>query len=166
MPLIQWIMQNLQPTSDGVVVDGVALVKKLINQIGNGGVEVSGTAENIVIISREGVVINGFASVSQTQNYAFTGGVVVDGAAFVEISKEFKKKIQYLPGETVYFNSQYNTYTVLGFYYDLDDKIKYEIANPNKPTIFVYEQDLARDNESYLLFQLNKANKMIDYLSA
>lgn len=166
MPLIQWIMQNLQPSTESVVVDGVALVNRLINKIGNGGVEVAGDAENIIIKFKEGVQIDGFASVSHVQNYTFTGGVVVDGAAFEEIAKELKKSIAYLPGDTVYLSSSPSPYTVLGFYYDLDSKIKYEIANPNKPPAFVYEQDLARTNESYLVCELNKANQMIDALSA
>lgn len=165
MPLIQWIMQNLQPTSEGVIVDGVALAQRLINKIGSGGVEVAGDAENIIIKFKEGVVIDGFATVSHIQNYTFSGGVVLDGAAFDEIAKEFKKKITYLPGDTVFFSASPTPYTVTGFYYDLDDKIRYEIANPNKPTVFVYEQDLARTNESYIICQLNKANQMIEALS-
>lgn len=166
MPLIQWIMQNLQPTSEGVIVDGVALAQRLINKISSGGVEIAGDAENILIKFKQGVVIDGFATVSHVQNYTFTGGVEVDGAAFVELAKELKKSITYLPGETVYFGSSPVPYTVLGFYYDLDAKIKYEITNPNKPSAFVYEQDLARTNESYLVCSLNKANQMIDALSA
>lgn len=165
MPLIQWIMQNLQPVSEGVIVDGVALAQRLINKIGSGGVEVAGDAENIIIKFRQGGEIDGFATVSHVQNYVFSGGVVVDGAAFDEIGKEFKKKISYLPGDTVFLAASPTPYTILGFYYDLDDKIRYEIANPNRPAVFVYEQDLARNNESYVVCQLNKANQMIEALS-
>ena len=158
-------MQNLQPISDGVVVDGVALAQRLINKIGGGGVEVAGDAENILIKFRQGVEIDGFAAVTHIQNYVFTGGVVVDGAAFEELGKEFKKKISFLPGDTVFLAASPTPYTIQGFYYDLDDKIRYEIANPNRQAEFVYEQDLARTNESYVVCQLNRANQMIEALS-
>lgn len=165
MPLVHWIMQNLQPLSEGILVDGVALAQRLINKIADGGVEVAGDAENIIIKFKEGVEIDGFAPVSLVQNYVFSGGVEVDGAAFIEMTKDLKEKVAYLPGDICYLGNCPQPYTVLGFYYDLNSEIKYEIANSSNSSLFVYNNDLSRTNESYLLSQLELANQMIATLS-
>ena len=68
MPLIQWIMQNLSQQVNGPVLDGAAIVSKLIQQIGSGGVTIEGTAQNIVIKSSKGVVVDGFAEVDSQYN--------------------------------------------------------------------------------------------------
>jgi hypothetical protein len=164
MPLIQWIMQNLTPIqTGGAVIDGAAILEKIIPRVASGGVSVSGTAENIVLVFKQGVEIDGFATVSNNMNDVMTGSVEVSGEAFISIAKQLRIFINYLPGDQVYYNC--GQFVILGYYYDLDDRIRYEITNNLGPSLFVYDYDLAINN-SCLYDQLKEANDMIAMLSA
>jgi hypothetical protein len=164
MPLIQWIMQNLQPTSQGVVIDGVALVKKLVNLAGSGGVEISGTSDSIVIKSLDGVIIDGFSPSQSEFNSSFTGGVELNGEAFAEFNSILRNIIPYSLGDTVYTSNGLQ-YMVLGFFWNMDKELTYEITNYNE-TIFVPESFVYLDRSIYYQTQLSIIDRNIANLSA
>ena len=147
MPLIQWIMQNLQPTANGVVVDGVAMVEKLMNVVAAGGATISGVSGNYVITTNDGVIIDGFAPNEAEFNSQFTGGVELNGEAFLSFESILRKIIPYSLGDKVYMDNGLE-YMVLGFFWDLDAELKYEITNYNE-TMFVAESLLYSDRNQY-----------------
>jgi hypothetical protein len=164
MPLVQWIMQNLTIPAGGVEIDGVALVKKLVTQIGSGGVEISGTASEILIKAGKGVLIDGLVQVDSTYNVTTSGGVELSGDAFNEVVAILRKRINYMPGDQVYTTAGCSPYFVQSYYYDIDDRIKYEICN-GLECKFVYDYDLTRSCESVLIDMANEADNMINLLS-
>ena len=158
-------MQNLSQQVNGPVLDGVAIVNKLIQQIGSGGVTIEGTAQNILIKAARGVVVDGFAEVASEYNIVSTGSVEVSGAAFVEILQLLKVRIPYAPGDQVYTVTDCSAYTVQSYFYDLDDRIKFEISN-GLTTLWVYDYDLTTSCNDLLLQQYSQADQMIKLLSA
>lgn len=164
MPLIQWIMQNLQPTAQGVLIDGEALVKKLVNIAASGGVEISGTSGVIVIKSIDGVIIDGFSPSQGEFNSAFTGGVELNGEALAEFNSILRNIIPYSLGDTVYTSNGFQ-YMVLGFFWNMDKELTYEITNYNE-TIFIPESMVYPDRSIYYQTQLAIADQKIANLSA
>lgn len=171
MPLIQWIMQNLQvlnKMSGGVEANGEALIEKLSNLTSSGGVVVNGNSDSIVISFKNGVEVGGDADSKFIFNVDSTGSVVIDGSALSEVARNLGAFVNYLPGDKVYLaNGQ--PYIVQGFYYDITKVILYELFN-GSDVLFVEESELtsllSRDRESWLLNQLEEADKMIAMLSA
>jgi hypothetical protein len=164
MPLIQWIMQNLQPTAAGVLVDGVAMVEKLMNVVAAGGGTVSGVSDNYIIKIRNGVVIDGFSPVQADYNITTTGGVEISGEAFLSFDSVLRKLLPYSLGDTVYTEDGLQ-YSVLGFYWDLDAELTYEITNGNT-TFFTPQSLIYRDRSLYYLSQLALIDQQIAALSA
>lgn len=164
MPLVQWIMQNLTVPAGGVDVDGVALISKIMDQIGSGGVQIAGTAEEILIKVGNGVKIDGFVEVNSIYNVVTKGGVEVSGDAFVELLKLLRVRIPYMPGDQVYTAQGCSPYYVQSYFYDIDDRIKYEICN-GMECRFVYDYDLVSNCETTLLDMYSEADNMINLLS-
>ena len=164
MPLIQWIMQNLQPTANGVVVDGVAMVEKLMNVVAAGGATISGVSGNYVITTNDGVKIDGFSPVQADYNITTTGGVEISGEAFLSFDSVLRKLLPYSLGDTVYTEDGLQ-YSVLGFYWDLDAELTYEITDGNK-SFFTPQSLIYRDRSSYYLSQLSLIDQRIETLSA
>ena len=164
MPLIQWIMQNLQPQKFGVVIDGVALVEKLMQAVASGGATISGTANEYVIRINNGVVIDGFSTVQADLNITTTGGVEISGAAELSFNSVLRKVLPYTIGDTVYL-SDGQQFTILGFYWDLDAELTYEISNYNL-TEWVPVSLLYPDRSIYFSTQLANIDQNIANLSA
>jgi hypothetical protein len=171
MPLIQWIMQNLQPLnkmSGGVEANGEALIERLSNLVSSGGVIINGDSESIVISFKNGVEIGGNSDLQAIFNIDSTGSVVINGSALSEVAKNLGVFVNYLPGDTVYLATG-QPYIVQGFYYDITKVILYELFNGSN-VLFVEESELKsllnRDREGWLLYQLEEADKMIAMLSA
>lgn len=163
MPLIQWIMQNLQPTNFGVVADGVALVQKLMQVVAAGGATISGVSDSFVIKIGKGVVIDGFATVETELNVTTTGGVELSGAAELEFNAVLRKILPYSVGDTVYL-SDGQQYTILAFYWDLDMELTYQIEN-FATTSWVPVSLLYPDRSIYLNNQLSIIDQNIQSLS-
>jgi len=166
MPLVQWIMQNLQPlvAEQGVVLDGVAIVKTLANLLGSGEVLLSGNADVFVLQANKGVKIDGFAEVAAEFNVVSTGEVLLNGEAAVEFIRIVKNRITYLPGDTVY-TADGKMYTVIGFYHDVSDHVRYEITNSFE-TGYFYEEQLFPDREAYFLSIYVEASEAVNTLSS
>lgn len=164
MPFVQWIMQNLQPMTAGVVIDGIALVNKLIAQVASGGATISGNSDNIVIKLIDGVVIDGFAPVEAQYNITTTGGVEIQGEAEVAFNAVLRKLLPFTIDDTVYLaNGQ--RYTVLAFHWNLESELLYEITNYNTTT-WIAASLLYRDNSVFLQNQLASIDQQIANLSA
>jgi hypothetical protein len=164
MPLIQWIMQNLQPTSPDVLVDGASMIEKLINVASSGGATISGQSGNFIITTKKDVVIDGFSTVQADYNITTTGGVEISGEAFLSFDSVLRKLLPYSLGDTVYTEDGLQ-YSVLGFYWDLDAELTYEITNGNT-TFFIAQSLLYRDKSLYYLSQLSFIDQKIESLSA
>ena len=164
MPLIQWIMQNLQPQKFGVVVDGVALVEKLMQAVASGGATISGTANEYVIKVINGVVIDGFSTVQADLNITTTGGVQISGAAELSFNAILRKVLPYTIGDTVYLVDG-QQYSILAFYWDLDAELTYQITNFNT-TSYVPVSLLYPDRSAFYLNQLSIIDQNIANLSA
>lgn len=164
MPLIQWIMQNLQPSSNGVLVDGAAMVEKLMNVVAAGGATISGISDNYVIKTNDGVIIDGFSPVQADYNITTTGGVEISGEAFLSFDSILRKLLPYNLGDTVY-TADGLQYSVLGFYWDLDAELTYEITDGNK-SFFTPQSLIYRDRSFYYLSQLSLIDQRIETLSA
>jgi hypothetical protein len=164
MPFVQWTMQNLQPMSTGVVVDGVALVQKLIEQVASGGAILSGTSDNLVIKLVDGVLIDGFVPVDAQYNITTTGGVLLSGQAEIEFNVVLRQLLPFTIDDIVYLENG-QRYIVRGYYWNLDSELIYEISNVNStqwiPSLFLY-----RDNSIFLQNQLNTIDQEIANLSA
>ena len=157
-------MQNLQPTAAGVLVDGAAIVEKLINVAASGGATISGQSGNFVITTKNGVVIDGFSPVQADYNITTTGGVEISGEAFLSFDSVLRKLLPYSLGDTVYTEDGLQ-YSVLGFYWDLDAELTYEITDGNK-SFFTPQSLIYRDRSSYYLSQLSLIDQRIETLSA
>lgn len=164
MPFAQWIMQNLQPMSTGVVVDGVALVKKLFDKVASGGAFLSGTSDNLVIKLVDGVLIDGFVPVDAQYNITTTGSVEITGEAEVEINAILRNLLPYTVNDIVYLANG-RRYIVTSFHWNLDSELIYEISNLNETT-WVAESLLYRDNSLYLQEQLSILDQQIANLGA
>lgn len=165
MPLIQWIMQNLQvlnKMSGGVEANGSALIEKLVNITSTGGVLINGNADSVVIAASKGVDVSGAAGVTSSFNIDSEPRVVLNGAAATELIKFLSQVVTYLPGDTVYLATG-EPYIVQGFYYDITKVILYEIFN-GTTVLFVEESQLKKDREAWLFSQLSEADKMIALL--
>lgn len=156
-------MQNLQPTAAGVLVDGAAIVEKLINVAASGGATISGQSGNFVITTKNGVVIDGFSPVQADYNITTTGGVEISGEAFLSFDSVLRKLLPYSLGDTVYTEDGLQ-YSVLGFYWDLDAELTYEITDGNK-SFFTPQSLIYRDRSSYYLSQLSLIDQRIETLS-
>lgn len=164
MPLVQWIMQNLTLPAGGVVADGMAVINRLVDYVGKVEMEISGTADNILIKAGKGVIVDGFVEINAEYNIPASGGVELSGDAFVELLKVLRERIPYMPGDEVYTADGCSPYVVQAYFYDIDDRIKYQICN-GLGCIFVYDYDLKRNCESTLVAMYNEAENMINLLS-
>ena len=156
-------MQNLQPQKYGVVIDGVALVNKLVTLAASGGVEISGNADEFVITVNDGVIIDGFSPSQGEFNSAFTGGVLIEGDALVEFNSLLRNIIPYSLGDTVYL-ADGSQYMVLGFFWNMDKELTYEITNYNTTT-FVPQSLVYPDRSLYYQNQLTLIDQNIARLS-
>lgn len=119
MPLIQWIMQNLNQTQQqtGVVVGGTSSVYKKIFVDANGG-----------------VLVNGSANVDK-RVFKLSGGVVLSGTALVERRANKRRRIKYNIGQTIY-DKNGNPWIVSGFKYIYPGEPVYSVFNGYKNQIF------------------------------
>ena len=167
MPLIHWIMQNLQPVNYGVSINGVALVEKLVEITASGGASLSGTNENIIFTLKDGVSIGGVSLDKAEFNSAFSGTVEISGNAVIELNYVLKQLIPYNLGDTAYTING-NKYLILGYFWDLDQTLKYEVEinGSNDTTMFVDSSLLYKDLGAYYTNELYIAEKNIKNLSS
>jgi hypothetical protein len=164
MPFVQWIMQNLQPMTTGVEVDGIALVNKLIQQVASGGATISGVSGSIVIKVNDGVIIDGFAPVDAEYSVTTTGGVELTGDAGLAFDVVLRELLPFTIDDIVYLEDG-TRYIVRGFYYNLDSELIYEISDVNT-TRWIPSSFLYRDNSVFLQNQLALVDQEIANLSA
>lgn len=164
MPIVTWIMQNLGPAVSGPVLDGMALVHKLVQLSASGGIEISGQAGEIFIKNKRGVEIDGLAQLAAMYNIVASGQVEISGEAFVELQRNINYRIRYIPGDTVFTANSCAQYTVVAYFFSMEEGIKYQISN-GMETLNVYDVDLYDTCENFLLAQFAKANEMVNILS-
>jgi hypothetical protein len=167
MPLIHWIMQNLQPVKYGINIDGVALVKKLVEITASGGASLSGTNENIIFTFKNGISISGISSDKVEFNLDSSGTVEISGDAVIELNYVLKQVIPYSLGDTAY-TIDGNKYLILGYFWDLDQTLKYEVQinGSNDTTMFVDSSLLYKDLSFYYSNELYIAERNIKNLSS
>lgn len=107
MPLIQWIMQNLQKKIPvGVKTGGEAELSTVYNLLSSGGVELSGESINILVPGFEGVIVGGQATARKLSNLFGLGGVQISGTALIQTGFVNRKRVDFAIGDTVVFCRQ------------------------------------------------------------
>lgn len=107
MPLIQWIMQNLQKKiPHGVEVGGKADKNIIFNALISGGVVVNGSAEENLSPGFEGVLVGGEATLLKLSFLIGMGGVRLGGTSPTQKKFVTRKRVDYQIGDFVYFCNQ------------------------------------------------------------
>lgn len=128
MPLIQWIMQNLDQRGEGVLAAGNADIQALYYETATGQALLSGEAVEFVVSPGQlaGVKAGGSALYNKIINVFGTGGLKASGKANLKTFK--RKKINYLPGQEVYKCK--NKWIVVSFSYSsVNSEPKYQVKN-------------------------------------
>ena len=125
MPLIQWISQNIlnANATGGGMGGGSALVQQTSYIVASGGAKGAGNAfyEKVLTLVSAG------------------GGGVGGGSATVEKSTAFQKRINYLPGDKVYFNNR--PWVIISFQYSDVEPLFKLVSNKNEE--LVYQSELS-----------------------
>lgn len=108
MPLIQWIMQNLQKKIPvGVEIGGEAEKRTIYNVLSaGGGVVLNGTAIEMLMPGFEGVVVSGQATISKLVFLFGLGGAKLSGTGLIQTGFVNRKRVDYGIGDTVIYCRQ------------------------------------------------------------
>ena len=143
MPLIQWIMQNLDGRASGVLAAGNANIQALYSETATGQALLSGESVEFVVSPGQlsGVKAGGSALYNKIVNVFGTGGLKLSGKTPLKTFK--RKKIDYLPGQEVYKCK--NKWIIVSFSYSsTNSEPKYEVKNGYTTNTF-YESEISSE---------------------